>query len=36
MAFSDYKTIAQVQAEYQIKYEEDNFILHDFISMRKS
>lgn len=26
MAFSDYKTISQVQAEYQIKYEEDNFV----------
>ena len=26
MAFSDYKTIAQVQTEYKIKYEEDNFI----------
>ena len=27
MAFSDYKTIAQVQAEYKIKYQEENFIL---------
>lgn len=27
MAFSDYKTISQVQTEYQIKYEEDNFII---------
>ncbi|MCP4350269.1 MAG: hypothetical protein GY795_32750 [Desulfobacterales bacterium] len=26
MAFSDYKTISQVQAEYKIKYEEDNFV----------
>ncbi len=26
MAFSDYKSIAQVQAEYQTKYEELNFI----------
>ncbi|HHC24595.1 MAG TPA: hypothetical protein ENK58_04160 [Desulfobacterales bacterium] len=26
MAFSDYKTISQVQAEYRIKYEEDNFV----------
>ena len=26
MAFSDYKTISQVQAEYQIKYQEENFI----------
>ena len=26
MAFSDYKTISQVQAEYKIKYDEDNFI----------
>ncbi|NES00407.1 MAG: hypothetical protein F6J86_42595 [Symploca sp. SIO1B1] len=26
MAFSDYKTIAQVQTEYKIKYEEYNFI----------
>lgn len=26
MAFSDYKTIYQVQAEYQIKYQEDNFV----------
>ena len=27
MAFSDYKTISQVQAEYKIKYQEENFIL---------
>jgi len=26
MAFSDYKTVSQVQAEYRIKYEEHNFI----------
>ena len=26
MAFSDYKTISQVQAEYKIRYEEDNFV----------
>lgn len=26
MAFSDYKTISQVQAEYKIKYDENNFI----------
>jgi len=26
MAFTDYKSIAQVQEEYQIKYEEKNFI----------
>ncbi len=26
MAFSDYKTISQVQAEYRIKYQESNFI----------
>lgn len=26
MAFSDYKSLAQVQAEYQIKYQEANFI----------
>jgi len=26
MAFSDYKTISQVQAEYKIKYDEINFI----------
>ncbi len=26
MAFSDYKTISQVQAEYKIKYQEDNFV----------
>lgn len=26
MVFSDYKTISQVQAEYKIKYEEDNFV----------
>ena len=26
MAFSDYKSIAQVQAEYQIRYQESNFI----------
>jgi hypothetical protein len=27
MAFSDYKTISQVQAEYQIKYQEANFVV---------
>lgn len=27
MAFSDYKTISQVQAEYKIKYEEDHFVI---------
>ena len=27
MAFSDYKTISQVQAEYKIKYQEDNFVV---------
>ena len=27
MAFSDYKTISQVQAEYKIKYQEANFIV---------
>jgi hypothetical protein len=26
MAFTDYKSISQVQKEYNIKYEEDNFI----------
>ncbi|WP_413164228.1 hypothetical protein ACL6C3_00165 [Capilliphycus salinus ALCB114379] len=26
MAFSDYKTISQVQAEYQIRYQESNFV----------
>jgi hypothetical protein len=26
MSFSDYKTISQVQTEYQIKYEEVNFV----------
>jgi hypothetical protein len=26
MAFSDYKSLAQVQEEYQIKYREENFI----------
>jgi hypothetical protein len=26
MAFSDYKSIAQVQAEFRIKYQEENFI----------
>ena len=26
MSFSDYKTISQVQTEYQIRYEEVNFI----------
>lgn len=26
MAFSDYKSLAQVQEEYQIKYQEENFI----------
>jgi len=26
MAFSDYKTISQVQAEYKIKYDESNFV----------
>jgi hypothetical protein len=26
MAFSDYKNLAQVQEEFQIKYQEDNFI----------
>lgn len=28
MAFSDYKSISQVQAEFQIKYQEDNFVFH--------
>ncbi|MEO0458389.1 MAG: hypothetical protein AAF152_17660 [Cyanobacteria bacterium P01_A01_bin.114] len=27
MAFSDYKNVAQVQAEYQIKYQEQNFVI---------
>ncbi|MDM8535759.1 hypothetical protein QUF70_03305 [Desulfobacterales bacterium HSG17] len=27
MAFIDYKTISQVQSEYKIKYEEDNFVI---------
>lgn len=27
MAFSDYKTISEVQAEFKIKYQEDNFVL---------
>ncbi|MBT8421188.1 MAG: hypothetical protein KJO08_10050 [Gammaproteobacteria bacterium] len=27
MPFSDYKTISQVQAEYKIKYREQNFVL---------
>jgi hypothetical protein len=26
MSFSDYKTIAQVQAEFKIKYQEENFV----------
>jgi hypothetical protein len=26
MSFSDYKTISQVQAEFNIKYQEDNFV----------
>jgi len=26
MAFSDYKTVSQVQAEYKIRYQEDNFV----------
>ena len=28
MSFSDYKSIAQVQAEFRIKYQEENFIFH--------
>jgi len=27
MAFSDYKHIYQVQADYQIEYQEDNFLI---------
>nr|VFJ53628.1 MAG: hypothetical protein BECKFW1821A_GA0114235_104323 [Candidatus Kentron sp. FW]VFJ60970.1 MAG: hypothetical protein BECKFW1821B_GA0114236_106213 [Candidatus Kentron sp. FW] len=27
MPFSDYKTISQVQAEYKIKYQEQNFVM---------
>ena len=26
MAFSDYKSISQVQAEYKVKYQEENFV----------
>jgi hypothetical protein len=28
MSFNDYKSISQVQAEFRIKYQEENFILH--------
>lgn len=28
MSFSDYKNISQVQAEFRIKYQEENFIFH--------
>ncbi|RKZ45716.1 MAG: hypothetical protein DRR16_31040 [Candidatus Parabeggiatoa sp. nov. 3] len=34
MAFSDFKTIAQVQKEYQIKYSEENFI--EYIDLKPS
>jgi hypothetical protein len=33
MAFSDYKNLAQVQEEYQIKYQEENFISEKFIDI---
>lgn len=29
MSFSDYKNISQVQAEFRIKYREENFIFHN-------
>ena len=31
MAFSDYKNIAQVQKEFSIKYQEENFIASQHI-----
>ncbi len=34
MAFSDFKTIAQVQEEYQIKYSEADFI--EYIDLKPS
>ncbi len=33
MAFSDYKNLAQVQEEYRIKYQEDNFVSRRFIEI---
>jgi hypothetical protein len=32
MAFSDYKNIAQVQKEFRVKYQEENFLLIDEIA----
>jgi hypothetical protein len=33
MAFSDYKSLAQVQEEYQIRYREENFVSEKFIDI---
>ena len=33
MAFSDYKSLAQVQEEYQIKYQEENFVSPRFLKV---
>lgn len=33
MAFSDYKSLAQVQEEYRIKYQEENFVTQRFLEI---